>query len=192
MIVHINGWPGVGKNTIGKIVSQQLNARFIHNHVLHDVALACAGYGDADRWPLYEQVRSAAYDVLKRRPKTEIFVMTNALCTGEAKEIAAWSRVVELAIDRSAMLIPIVLTADVDELSKRVASAERLDSKLKDPSALRQMIQEHKLQVPAVTETQEFDIGKLSANDAAAAVVAYVNKISEECEPASTNHLEFK
>lgn len=93
-----------------------------------------------------------AYDVLKRRPKTEIFVMTNALCKGDPKEMEAWTRVVELAMARKTQLIPIVLTVDFEELSKRVSSAERLDSKLKDPSALRKMIQEHELQVPSVTE----------------------------------------
>ena len=27
------------------------------------------GYGDKDRWPLYEKVREAAYQVLESRPK---------------------------------------------------------------------------------------------------------------------------
>ena len=91
MIIHINGWPGVGKYTIGKELAKKLDARFIHNHLLHDVAFACAGHGDDDRWPLYEKVRLAAYDVLARRPASETFVMTNALCYGVDKEIEAWN-----------------------------------------------------------------------------------------------------
>ena len=51
VIIHINGWPGVGKSTIGKLLAEKIGARFIHNHVLHDVALVCAGHGYEDRWP---------------------------------------------------------------------------------------------------------------------------------------------
>ena len=47
--------------------------------------------------------------------------MTNAL-TEASKEIEAWSRVVELAMNRNVALIPIVLNVDVEELSKRVSS----------------------------------------------------------------------
>ena len=190
MIIHINGWPGVGKKTIGGIVSHQLAARFIHNHVLHDVAFACAGRGEADQWPLYEKVREAAYEVLKRKPDNEIFVMTNAL-TEAAKEIEAWSRVVELAIDRNVALIPIVLNADIEELCKRVSSPERLETKLKDSSALRQMVQNYSLQVPSVHETQEFEVGGLSAMQAASDIVDYVKRLSTDCKPASSRHLEF-
>src|SRR6202011_2120341 len=34
MIVHLNGWPGAGKKTIGEALSMLLGARFIHNHLL--------------------------------------------------------------------------------------------------------------------------------------------------------------
>ena len=34
MIVHLNGWPGVGKKTIGFELAKNLRARFIHNHLL--------------------------------------------------------------------------------------------------------------------------------------------------------------
>ena len=41
MIIHLNGWPGAGKKTIG----EALSARFIPNHLLRDVALVCADIG---------------------------------------------------------------------------------------------------------------------------------------------------
>ena len=125
MIVHLNGWPGVGKYAIGKVLSVKLGARFVHNHLLHDVALACAGHGDDDRWPLYEKIRSAAYDTLAKRPSNEIFVMSNALCNGVAREIEAWSKVVDLAISRSVRLIPVILRADIETIARRISSDNR-------------------------------------------------------------------
>lgn len=51
LVVHLNGWPGVGKLTIGRALAERLNARLIDNHLLHDAAIACAGLDDPQRWP---------------------------------------------------------------------------------------------------------------------------------------------
>src|SRR5690348_17148573 len=124
MIIHLNGWPGVGKQSIGRVVASQLNARFIHNHVLHDVAIACTGVRDPARWPLYEQVRSAAYEALRQRPADEVFVMTNALCTNSEREMQAWRHVVDLAMHRQVPLIPVVLEIEQHENERRLQSSD--------------------------------------------------------------------
>jgi broad-specificity NMP kinase len=59
VIVHLNGWPGVGKLTVARLLAPRLQARLIDNHLLHDVAIRCAGIDDRARWPLYETVRAA-------------------------------------------------------------------------------------------------------------------------------------
>ena len=125
MIVHLNGWPGVGKQTTGRALAASLGARFIHNHLLHDVAIVCAGFGDPDRWPLYERIRATAYKALARRPAAEIFVMTNGLCVNAPREREAWAHVVDLAMRRAVPLIPVVLEADTDEICRRGQSGAR-------------------------------------------------------------------
>lgn len=60
LILHLNGWPGVGKKTVGALVAGRLGARFVHNHLLHDVSIVCAGIGDPERWPLYGNGRGLA------------------------------------------------------------------------------------------------------------------------------------
>ena len=40
MIIHINGFPGVGKLTIAKILAEKLGARLLDNHSIYNVALA--------------------------------------------------------------------------------------------------------------------------------------------------------
>lgn len=192
MIIHINGWPGVGKSTIGKIVANKIGARFIHNHVLHDVAWACAGRGDEEYWPLYESVRSAAYKVLERKPTDEIFVMTNALCKTADHEIVAWKHVVALAIKRDVPLVPVVLNAPIDVLARRITYPDRLDTKLKDADYLTQMLVKHDLLIPCSAETLQLDVGNLSAEESASEIAKYISINSESWNAATVEHLHFE
>jgi gluconate kinase len=176
MIIHLNGWPGVGKKTIGQLVASRLGARFIHNHLLHDMAIACHGLNDPARWVMYEQVRQAAYAGLRARPRDEIFVMTNALCTKSAREREAWSHVVELAVDRGVPLIPIVLEADFAENARRLQEADRMGHKMTDPALLREFMALDTIQRPDVPELLVLDVTKLSATQAAEAIIHHVTR----------------
>ncbi len=170
MIVHLNGWLGVGKKTIGEKLAHRLGARFIHNHLLHDVAIACAGIGDPARWPLYEAIRRAAYDALAARPREETFVMTNALCAGAPHEQAAWSHVAGLAMRRGVGLVPVVLEAELAENERRLQSPDRIGRKLTDPALLRHFVGCGSIQKPEAPELLVLDVTALSPDEAAAAI----------------------
>ena len=167
MIVHLNGWPGVGKRTIGECLAKRLGARFVHNHLLHDVAIACCGLGDPGRWTLYDAVRAAAYEALAARPASESFVMTNALCDGCAREEDAWRHVVDLARRRGVRLVPIVLEADLPENRRRVASLGRAGRTLSDPELLASLRATATLQKPPSPDLLALDVTHLAAEDAA-------------------------
>ncbi len=174
MIVHLNGWPGVGKLTVARLLAPRLQARLIDNHLLHDVAIRCTGIDDPARWPLYETVRAAAYQVLADRPRSETFVMTNALCIGSPREREAWRQVVALAETRAVPLVPVVLEADDTVLRSRVQRLERQGRKLTDPDALAAMIRSDRLLKPDVPERLDLDTSRLAAADAAAAIEAHL------------------
>ncbi len=40
MILQINGWPGVGKLTVGRIVAKELGGRLLDNHTIYNPAFA--------------------------------------------------------------------------------------------------------------------------------------------------------
>ena len=192
MIIHLNGWPGVGKQTVGRLLAARLNARFIHNHVLHDVAIVCTG-SDADRWQLYEAVRRLAYDYLRNRPRSDIFVMTNALCTNSQREREAWTHVVELAIARRVPLVPVVLEADQHENERRLQSDDRVGRKLTDPSLLRSFLRVDSIQRPAVPELLVVDTTAMSAGEAAERIFRHLDKLKEgsPLQVASEQHLRM-
>ncbi len=195
MIVHLNGLPGVGKQTIGRAVAATLGARFVHNHLLHDVAIVCAGFDHPDRWPLYEEVRRAAYGVLAKHPPGEILVMTNALLEASRRGDEAWAHVVELAMARATPLVPVVLDAEADELCRRVESPERAGRKLADARQLRELLAARTLQRPDVAELIELDVTRLSAAEAASEIVARLRQLGERAgglRPVSRAHLRLR
>lgn len=192
MIVHLNGWPGVGKQTIGRALAQALGARFIHNHLLHDVGIVCAGLDDPDRWTVYETVRRAAYEALARRPQAEVFVMTNALCRNAPRERRAWERVVELAVARGVPLVPVVLDAAPEELFRRLQSPERAGRKMTDPALLKEFLATDELQRPAVPELLELDVTRLTPVEAATRIGQHVVDRRTRLTPATQRHLEMR
>ncbi|MGO4724850.1 MULTISPECIES: AAA family ATPase [unclassified Inquilinus] len=189
MIVHINGWPGVGKRTVAALLAARLGARLIDNHLLHDVAIRCAGIDDPARWPLYETVRAAAYRALADRPRSDTFVMTDALCAGAPRERDAWRHVVALAEARGAPLVPVVLEADEAALRARIQSPDRRGRKLADPEALSAMIRSDRLLKPDVPERLDIDTTHLAAADTAALIEAHVLAARGDLLPASARHL---
>ncbi len=192
MIIHLNGWLGAGKKTIGSVLAERIRARFIHNNLLHDVAIACTGVADPDRRRLYEQVRDAAYARLRRRPATEVFVMTNALCKNAPHEIEAWRHVVELAISRRIPLVPVVLEVAPEENSRRLQSQDRIGKKLRDPIELQSYFASDTLQYPAVPELLVLDTTHLSPEQSAAQIGAHADLIRLSLSAASNEHLIFR
>lgn len=193
MIVHLNGWPGVGKLTVGRLLARKLGARLIDNHLLHDIAIRCAGLKDPERWQLYEAVRSAAYRTLAEKPRSETFVMTNALCFGAVREREAWGHVVALAQTRGVALIPIVLEADERVLRERVQSPDRENRKLADADTLSTMIRSDWLLKPDVPDRLDLDTTHLTPDAAAAAIERHVCDLVAEgrLTPPGAKHLSL-
>ncbi len=192
MIIHLNGWPGAGKKTVGIALAAQIGGRFIHNHLLHDVALVCAGKGSDDYWSVYEQVRSAAYGALARKPQSESFVMTNALCRNSAVEVTAWNHVVELAIARAVPLVPIILDVAPEENARRVQSDERRGNKLSDLNVLFGYFDVDQIQCPDVPETLRLDTTALHRDEAAQQIAMHIEAIRPRLRPATKRHLAFR
>lgn len=180
-----------GEKDDRQILAKRLDGRFIHNHLLHDVAIVSAGFDGPDRRSVYETVRAVAYQALARRPITETFVMTNALCKNTPREREAWKHVVSLAIRRQVPLVPIVLRLDPEENCRRVQSADRIGKKLTDTTVLNNLFEIDTIQEPDVPERLVLDVTDLSAEQAADQIQAHVTKIRPRLLAATEEHLQI-
>jgi cytidylate kinase len=68
MILHINGWPGVGKLTIGKIIAKKLKGRLLDNHAIYNVAFRLTEFRSAAFYDTVRAVRDIASSVSRKFP----------------------------------------------------------------------------------------------------------------------------
>jgi shikimate kinase len=136
VIIHLNGWPGSGKLTVGRVVARELEARLLDNHTLHDVAVRLCEQHTPEYWELYHQVRDAAFKRIRALPSREVIVMTNALTLESDRDRQVWAAVKALALERGVPLVAVALQCALDENVRRIASESRRHRKLTDPAPL--------------------------------------------------------
>ena len=168
-IIHICGWPGSGKATIGRALATHLNGRLIDNHLMLDPASALYGRDEPEHAALRAAVREAIFAAARDLPDHVALVMTDALADSDADK-ALFAPTQKLAHDRGADLLPITLEIDAVENRKRLTDPTRqARSKLMDPIVLAELRAKHRLLRPSGAIT--VDVTALKPNAAALAIL---------------------
>lgn len=135
MIIHLNGWPGVGKLTIGRLLRDRLGGRLLDNHTVFNVAFALTSFRSPEFYAAARMARDAAYECAAAVPNDVPLIMTNALSNGDWGH-ENWAAVRALAWRRGVRLLAVTLGCEPTEQARRMATAERAYlGKLTDPEA---------------------------------------------------------
>ena len=173
MIIHLNGWPGSGKLTVGRELARRLHGRLVDNHTLHNVALSVCDRNTPEYWQTFYEVREIAYARIRAMPKDETIVMTNALTRESEREVEQWNAVKKLAFDRADMLLAVTLICAEEENIRRVQSPERADNrKITDPKPLVSWRSKFSLIVEGADEWMVVDNTDLTPSEAASTILA--------------------
>jgi broad-specificity NMP kinase len=173
-IVHINGWPGTGKLTVGRLLAKRLGARLIDNHTLLNPAEALFARSNPLHASLRGQIRRAVFDHAARADPTESFVFTDALSDDE-HDSAMFSSCRDLAAARGADLIAVLLDCAPEENARRLISPGRSEAlKLTDTAMLQQLRANYKLLRGLAEHTVEIDTTELSPERTAARILAHI------------------
>ncbi len=139
LIVHINGYPGIGKLTIARHLADRISARLLDNHTLLNPSNALFARDDPRHGRLRRVVRHAVFSAIADMPADTRIVTTDAL-SDEAEQRAIFNEVRDLALHRGDRFVPVVLETSLDENMRRVAHPSRAaHRKITDPELLRQL-----------------------------------------------------
>lgn len=124
MIISLNGWPGVGKLTVGLELADILEGRLLDSHTLFNVAITLTDYCSSE---YYDAARSIAFECVLRLPPNIPVILTNVIATGGPSGFAEehWKAVRHLARDRGCSLYSATLDCAPDEQVRRMALPSR-------------------------------------------------------------------
>lgn len=177
MIIHINGCPGVGKLTVGRLIADALGARLVDNHSIYNLAFALAEPKSDAYFEILREVRATAVKWMLALPPGAPIVLTNAHFTDSAWGNENWDEMTRLARARDARLLVVILDCDIAENDRRIASPDRaLRRKLTDPTKFFAARAGRKLIDHGGDETLHIDTTLLSAEQTAERVLQWIRR----------------
>jgi predicted kinase len=178
LIVHINGYPGVGKLTVGRALAEAIGGRLVDNHSIYNLAFALTEPKSAAYFETLRAVRAIAFRRVLELPPEVPVVMTNAHMIDSDWGNENWDAVIALARSRGAKLAVVVLDVDAEENDRRIAAPERAAKrKLQDPAKFTANRAGRPLIDRGGDFTLRFDTTALTAQETTAKVIAWVRTL---------------
>jgi len=130
-IIYLIGHYGVGKLTIARQICGRTDARLFDNHLVNNVIFSLIREDGASpipplAWDLIMTIRRQALTAMTDiAPAEASFILTNALMEGDPLDRQTYDEVLAMAQKRSAVFVPVILTASDAAHAERMASPER-------------------------------------------------------------------
>lgn len=153
MIIFLNGFPGVGKLTIGKLLTKLIpSSRLIDNHLMIDPAESIEPHRSQPEYRKIRQlIRESVIKSMILVPQEDVkFIITS--CKGNIlDDLEVVFEFVEVARKRNAQFVFVNLACDMDVNLARAQSKDRCygtKTKLTDAEVLKKMLEENDLLDP--------------------------------------------
>lgn len=175
-VIHINGWPGSGKRSIGKILAANMGGRLLDNHAMLNPAEALFERSDPLHLELHQAVRDITFDYAARVAPTVPIVLTDPL-SDDAHDTSVFERFRALAVRRKARLVAVTLDIDLAENVRRLESPDRADHrKLTRADVLMDLQRRYRLLRPEGAEVFSLDVTRLTAAEAAGRIANWLRE----------------
>ena len=190
-IVHLLGFPAVGKRTVAVELVAQAAARgerfvLLDNHLASNPVLAVLDRGGVglvaeEVWALVDEVRDVQdRAILELAPPGRSFVFTNANVAGAPNGPRAVARLTRLAATRGSTYVPVVLRCSLDELLRRVpADDRRAHGKWIAPDEVARHVAGHDVHLPEQPHLLELDTTSAPPAETARRVLDHLDGIGE-------------
>ncbi|MFS3137560.1 hypothetical protein ACLRDC_19685 [Gluconacetobacter sacchari] len=180
MKINLNGWPGVGKLTVGRILAERIGARFISNHAILDLAEAIANRGTPAFYDAVRAIRTTTFEQLAQLPSDVPVLLTNVVARGGAGFLEeTWREIVALACIRGCDLYSVTLECNSDALAGRIAAENRaMFGKIRDPALVSQVKAERTLFDDGATHRLTVDNTALPPEACAERIATWLASVS--------------
>ncbi len=174
MIIVLNGYPGVGKLTIGRELATLIDARMLDIHSVYNVAFALTEFKSPEFIETVEQIEAIAHDLIKKLPADQPVVLTTVLAGTDEWGDQEWRRIKELGRERPPLLV-VHVSCELEENKRRISSDERmLMLKPRDPAmAVRNQLGAKPLSGLDESRLLELDTTNMTPTEAARTIAAW-------------------
>lgn len=168
-VIHICGFPGSGKFTIGRCLANRIGGKLLHNHLALEPASALFARTDTRHAALREKLRGAMHEAARDLAPDVPIIVTDAL-EDTPHDRMLFAPTQDLATVRGAPLRAITLALTAEENRKRLQSPMRAERhKLDSVEVLDTLRQSCRLLQPP--GALELEVTELSAAQAADEIV---------------------
>lgn len=189
-IIHLIGYPGVGKLTVARALAATVpedapdRILVVDNHLTGNAVLAVVPRGPDGSvppraWELVADVRDHVFTALvELTPLTWTLVFTNVLRHGDPVLERSDGAMAELVRKRGSAYVPVILRCDAEEHRRRVVAPERAErGKWMDPDAVAAHRDRWELAEPGGPNQLEIDVTSLAPKAAARIILDHVRGI---------------
>lgn len=177
MIIVLNGYPGVGKLTIGQELASSLSGRLLDIHSVYNVAFALTEFKSPEFVDTVEKIEAIAHDLILKLPEDVPVVLTTVLAGNSDWGDAEWGRIVRLGRKRGPLYV-VHVYCDLEENIRRIeASGRAAKRKPRDAEmAIRNHGQGKVLAGIDEAKLLKIDVTKLSAKEAAKEIANWARR----------------
>lgn len=186
LFVLLMGFPGVGKLTIARELSPLLAAKVIDNHWFNNPILRLLDDDGTTPlpsgiWEYTGRVRQAVLDaIVAYGPPSANFIFTHAGIEGDERSNRTFQQIAGAAQQCEALLVPVRLLCDEDELARRVTTPARRERlKSIDVQASREKSRRAQVLDPQQPFTLNLDVTSKTAKASAAAIRDHILSIAQ-------------
>lgn len=181
VIIYLIGFPGTGKYTTAKAISELENFLVIDNQYINNPIFSLIALDGKTKlpdrvWANTAKIREAIFDTITNiSPKSFNFVFTNALLQSDPDSKFIFEQVENLTKERQGLFVPVLLECSLEQLQKRIVTEDRTQ-RLKENSAelAKQYYEQDKVYIPEHDNIFKIETTNLSPEETA-------KKILEHC-----------
>lgn len=190
MIVHLLGFPGVGKYSIAAGLTRLAEEDgdrlvLVDNHLSSNVVLSVVeadenGHLPDGVWDRVGEIREVLYSSIEElSPPEWSFVFTNVLVESDPRSPLVVERLSRLATARSSPYVPVMLRCEPGELIRRASSPERAKRhKWTDAAAVAEFAERETLLEPREHSLVHVDVTSMTAEDAATQILNHLRTVA--------------